>query len=88
MTADDPFLRAFDALPLGRFEGVLGGTRWTAAKTAYAGGRSFKLQAEEAGGEGHLSANLYRFADGRALLKPCEMPAEPIRGFVLGIRIA
>ena len=88
MTVDDPFLLAFDALPLGRFEGVLDGTRWIAAKTAYAGGRSFKLQAEEAGGDGYLSANLYRFADGRALLNPCEMSAEPVRAFVLGIHIA
>ena len=67
---------------------MLDGTRWIGAKTAYAGGSSFKLQAEEAGGHGYFSANIYRFADGRALLNPCEMAADPIHDFVLGIRIA
>ena len=84
MSADDAFLAAFDALPVGRFDVDYGGGRWVAAKVPYAGRRSFKLEAEEAGGTGTISANLYRFTDGRALLKPCEMPAERVRDFVLG----
>ncbi|MBM9593346.1 hypothetical protein [Roseitranquillus sediminis] len=88
MSADDAFLAAFDALPVGRFEGVFGGARWVGAKTAFAGGRSFKLLAEEAGGRSAISANLYRFEDGRALLNPCEMSAEEVRRFVLDLRVA
>ena len=50
-----------------------------------AGGRSQKLEAEELGGTGYVSMNLYRLADGTAILKPCEMPEEEVRAFLFAL---
>ena len=47
-------------------------------------GRRLWLWAEALGGPERVSANLYLLSDGRALLKPCEMPAETVRAFLLG----
>jgi hypothetical protein len=84
LTASSAFLAAFDALPFGAFEVTFGGHRYRVAKTRFSGDRSQKLVAEELGGNGYISFNLYRLTDGRALLKPCEMPAETVEAFVLG----
>lgn len=83
MTPDPEFLTRFDALPEGGYGGTAHGVRWRVTKTVMAGGRSQKLEAEELGGTGYISMNLYRLADGTALLKPCEMPVETVEAFVL-----
>jgi hypothetical protein len=78
------FLNAFDALPLGVFQGVSGGRRYVVTRQDLAGGAAQKLVAEERGGPDYISLNLYRLASG-PLLKPCEMPHEKVIEFVLGL---
>ena len=85
-TAADPdFLAAFDALPMGGYGASAYGRRYRVTKTVLLGGRSQKLEAEELGGQDYISLNLYRLADGTALLSPCEMPLEKVRDFVLTV---
>ena len=79
------FLTAFDALPAGGYGGTFAGKRYRITKTVMATGRSQKLEAEELGGNDYISFNLYRLADGIALLKPCEMSEEKVTAFVLGL---
>lgn len=50
-------------------------------------GRSQKLEAEELGGTDYISFNLYRLANGDAILKPCEMPEGKVVAFVLGLEV-
>lgn len=85
MTADPCFLAAFDALPFGGYGGTYDGRRYRIVKSQFAAARSQKLEAEELGGTDYISLNLYRLATGEALLKPCEMPADKVRAFVLGV---
>jgi hypothetical protein len=85
VTADPNFLAAFDALPFGGYGGTYEGRRYRIVKSRYADARSQKLEAEELGGADFISLNLYRLATGEALLKPCEMPEEKVRAFVLGV---
>lgn len=85
MKADIQFLEAFDALPVGGYGGSFEGRRYRLTKSQYACARSQKLEAEELGGNDYISLNLYRLADGSALLKPCEMSPEKVRKFVLEV---
>lgn len=85
MTADPEFLSAFDALPFGGYGGTFNGKRYRLVKKQYGCARSQKMQAEELGGNDYISFNLYRLASGDCLLKPCEMPLEKVRDFVLGV---
>jgi hypothetical protein len=85
VTADPDFLAAFDTLPFGGYGGTYEGRRYRIVKSQFAAARSQKLEAEELGGPDTISLNLYRLATGEALLKPCEMPAEKVRDFVLGV---
>ncbi|MEM9709562.1 MAG: hypothetical protein AAF871_12330 [Pseudomonadota bacterium] len=82
MTREDDFLTRFDELPTGGYGGTAFGRRWRVTKSSMAGGRSQKLEAEELGGTGYVSMNLYRLADGTALLKHCEMPMEKVQEFL------
>ena len=83
--ADPVFLKAYDALPFGGYGGTFEGRRYRITKSRYANARSEKLEAEELGGSDYVSMNLYRFASGQVLLKPCEMPAEKVVDFVLSV---
>ena len=83
MTADPAFLDAFDALPFGGYGVTAFGRRYRVTKSQFACSRSQKLVAEELGGNDYVSLNLYRLASGDALLKPCEMPEQKVRDFVL-----
>lgn len=77
-------LAAWDALPLGTFDGLFNGRRYSVTRTERAGGRQAWLWAEELGGRDFISANLYRLKSG-ARLKPCEMPSEKVEKFVLTV---
>ncbi|MDU8943497.1 hypothetical protein [Ovoidimarina sediminis] len=85
MSVDPAFLAAFDALPFGGYGGTYEGRRYRITKSHFAAARSQKLEAEELGGPDYISLNLYRLASGDALLKPCEMPEEKVRAFVLDV---
>ena len=86
MSVDPAFLAAFDALPFGGYGATYEGRRYRVTKAQFACARSQKLEAEELGGPDRVSLNLYRLASGDALLKPCEMPEDKVRHFVLHAR--
>ena len=85
MSVDPEFLAKFDSLPVGGYGGWAHGRRYRVTKSTYSSGRSQKLEAEELGGNDYISLNVYRLADGTALLKPCEMSEEKVRSFVLDL---
>ena len=85
MTATEDFLEAFDAMPRGAYGGTYDGKRYRIIKSVLVTGRSQKLEAEELGGKDYVSFNLYRLTSGEVLLKPCEMPAEKVIAFVMGV---
>jgi hypothetical protein len=87
VTADPDFLSAFDSLPIGGYGGTFEGRRYRIVKSQLAAARSQKLEAEELGGTDRVSLNLHRLETGEALLKPCEMSAEKVRAFVIGVRV-
>ena len=87
MSPTDAFLSKFDTLPIGAYGGSAMGTRWRVTKQQLAYGRSQKLEAEEMGGSGYVSFNLYRLATGQAILKPCEMPVESVTAFIEDLKI-
>ncbi|WP_299546704.1 hypothetical protein [uncultured Tateyamaria sp.] len=75
------FTTALAALPDGTFFGTVGGRRYVATKSLFAGGKSVKLVAEELGGTDYISLNWYDIGPG-GRLKPCEMPEAKVRSFV------
>jgi hypothetical protein len=77
-----------DGFPEGYFEATYLGRRYGARKASFNNGRSAKLVADELGGRDYISLNLYRLADGRALLKPCEMPEKKVADFILGLEVS
>lgn len=81
----DAFLAAWEALPLGNFDGLYEGRRYGVTRTERAGNRQAWIWAEELGGSDRISANLYRLQAG-AKLKPCEMPDGKVMAFVIGVR--
>lgn len=82
----DDFLAKLDALPQGYSEGLYKGRRYGVTLSASSDGRRRWLYAEELGGAGRVSCNVY-LAGGRVLLKPCEMPEERVTDFVLHLRV-
>jgi hypothetical protein len=59
------------------------GGRWAVIRTRSQGGRIEKLWAEELGGRGVVSANLY-LAASCEWFRPCEMPAAEVLDFLTG----
>ena len=74
----------FARLPEGWSVVEYDGRRYAATRTVHGDGRSESILAEELGGRDQISANLYR-VDGEDVLKPCEMPAEKVLGFLEGL---
>lgn len=71
-------------LPEGYSEGVYQGHRYRLEKTTFNGGRSLKFYARALDGTDFVSLNLYLLASGEAV-KPCEMPEEKVRSFLMGV---
>ncbi|GHB01418.1 hypothetical protein GCM10009069_25370 [Algimonas arctica] len=78
-------MSAWDALPLGNFDGVYEGQRYGVTRTERADGRQAWLWAEALGGTDRISGNLYRLKSG-AQLKPCEMSDEKVMSFVVKVK--
>lgn len=72
------------ALPRGYFTVRYDGRRYGVSNVAHAGGKSFKLYAEELGGPDRISLNIYAPPSGEPALRPCEMPVDKVTAFVLG----
>jgi hypothetical protein len=77
------FEAAFASLPQGYIEGVYEGRRYGVTVRRSGDGRRRSLFARELAGADIVSFNLYRLRTGEASLKPCEMPADKVRAFVL-----
>ena len=71
-------------LPRGYFTARYDGRRYGVSNVAHAGGKSFKLYAEELGGPDRISLNIYAPPSGEPALRPCEMPHVNVSAFVLG----
>lgn len=75
---------ALAALPRGAFTGRWRGARWQVRREVLAGGRAEKLVADELGGPGRVSLNLYRLGAGPEL-RPCEIPLRLAVDFACGL---
>ncbi len=72
-----------DRVPVGWSEVAYDGRRWGLTRTDRAAGGTTSIYAEELGGAGCVSANVWRTRTGR-VLRPCEMPAERVLDFLRG----
>lgn len=79
----DEFVQRLAELPEGYSTGQYHGRRYATTITLSADKKRMKLFAEELGGSGHVSFNLYFTANGQPLLRPCEMPQAKVIDFVL-----
>ena len=59
------------------------GRPWGLSRSDHAGGRSVFVEADELGGPGRLSANVWFTADG-PVLRPCEVPADDVLDLLRG----
>ena len=59
------------------------GRPWGLSRGDHAGGRSVFVEADELGGPGRLSANVWFTADG-PVLRPCEVPAGDVLDLLRG----
>lgn len=73
MTPPPDVLARLRALPLGQSRAQLGTATWLLTKSTSTRDRAVKLVAEELGGPGYLSLNLYELSAGPRLF-PCERP--------------
>ncbi len=74
----------FDRLPVGWSVVVHEGRRYGVTRTVHGDGRSQSIYAEALDGSEVVSANLY-VVSGDGVLRPCEMPAEKVLGFLRGL---
>ena len=79
--------RLVDRVPQGWTPATYAGRRWGLSRQDRVGGRVVAVYAEELGGTGVVSANVYRTTEGD-LLRPCEMPAATVLDFLRGWRAA
>ncbi len=70
----------------GYFEGRYKGKKYGISKASFNNGQSFKIFAEELGGNDYISLNYYVTSD-REWLKPCEMPEQKVIDFIKKVRI-
>lgn len=68
-------------LPEGWSQVRYAGRRYGLTRTTHTGGRSVSVYAEELGGSGVISANVWLLSGG-AELRPCEMPAADVLDFL------
>lgn len=80
----EAFLAGLGRLPKGYSEGSHAGRRYGVTLASSGDGRRRWLYAEELGGNGRISCNIYLDREGKALLRPCEMPLDNVIDFVLG----
>ena len=72
------------ALNDGAYDVTYENRRYLLRKETLLEGKLIKLYAEELGGNNFISLNFYPQIN-NGLLKPCEMPAEKVKTFILGL---
>jgi len=86
MTKNDAFLNSYNTLPTGSFFGVFKGAKYTITRTLSEDVKRSWLYAEELGGTNYISCNVY-FLESGARLKPCEMPEDKVKTFILDVEL-
>lgn len=74
-------LSILQQIPEGYSEGRYNGKKYGITKTTFNHGKSFKLYAEELGGNDFISLNYY-ITTKQEFLKPCEMPEVKVIDFL------
>ncbi|GFE76090.1 hypothetical protein [Novosphingobium sp. TCA1] len=82
------FEAALEGLPRGYSEGTFDGRRYGVTVQRSDDGRRNSLFARDLAGTDIVSFNLYRVANGKTFLRPCEMSSEKVVSFVLGFTTA
>ena len=80
-------LQIIQNIPEGYSEGLYQGRKYGISKTVFNQGKSFKIFAEELGGNDFISLNYYVTSQ-KELLKPCEMPERKVLDFLQGIDLS
>lgn len=80
------FLERLRKLPVGYSQGDYQGRPYGVTLSISDDRKRWKLFAEELGGADIVSFNLYFLSNGDARLKPCEIPEQKAKAFVLGYR--
>lgn len=73
-------------LPEGYSEGLYNGAKYGITKTTFTRGHSFKIYAEELGGNDLISLNYY-ITSQNEWLKPCEMPEAKVIDFLKQVAV-
>ena len=79
-------LNFIQKIPEGYSEGILSNKKYGISKKTFNKGKSFKIYAEELGGNDFVSLNYY-VTNKNELLKPCEMPEQKVVDFLTKVRI-
>ncbi|MEM6721748.1 MAG: peptide methionine sulfoxide reductase [Bacteroidota bacterium] len=74
-------LERIQQLPLGYSEVLYEDKKYGVTKSEFNHGNSYKIYAEELGGNNCISLNYY-CTSAREILKPCEMPASKVIHFL------
>lgn len=85
MTPPPDVVALIKALPLGSGRETAHGAKYVTTRTAFVDGRATKVVAEELGGRGYISLNLYDLSRG-AQLYPCEMSDAKVITFLRSCR--
>ena len=80
-------LAYIDGIPSGYSEAFYKKRKYGLTKEIFNQGKSFKIFAEELGGNDLISLNYYLTSE-KGLLKPCEMPAEKVIDFLKEVKLA
>ena len=73
-------------IPLGYSVGIYQDKKYGITKSTFNNGRSFKIYAEELGGNDFISLNYYITKE-KEWLKPCEMPEQKVVDFLKGLAV-
>jgi len=74
-------LNIIQSLPIQYVEGIYQNRRYGISKTVFNNGKSFKIFAEELGGNDFISLNFYVTSQ-KEILKPCEMESQKVVQFL------
>lgn len=79
-------LKKIQQIPQGYSEVQYEDRKYGLSRKDFNAGKSIKVFAEQLGGKDFISFNYY-FTSGEHQLKPCEMPPEKVRHFLLNFQL-
>jgi hypothetical protein len=78
--------KRIEKIPLGYSEVLYNDKKYGLTKNEFNNGKSFKIYAEELGGNDFISLNYYSTTS-KNLLKPCEMTKQKVVHFIKNIKL-